>query len=84
MLEQTDIKVKMRLHPRYQDEARSRVTIERAIQEGIEKAIEEDEDLTSLEIVRILYGAAGHWVTYALREERHPDDESGEKKADEA
>lgn len=74
----------MRLHLRYQPEARSRVTIEKALHEGIGKAIEEDEDLTELEIIRILHSFTLNWITYALRSERHPDDESGEKKADEA
>ena len=41
-----------------------------------------DLDLTAIELARILQQEAMTWMTYALREERHPDDP--EKKADEA
>jgi hypothetical protein len=44
----------------------------------------EKHDLTWVEAVCCLLEHAHQWQNYVLRAERHPDDPTGEKKADEA
>lgn len=45
-------------------------------------ALQEEHDLTDIEMLQVLSSAEGEILKYMLRRERHPDDP--EKKADEA
>lgn len=66
----------MKLHPRYFKVA----GIETEINMAIHDVVKRHQDLTYLELLRILNNVIAGYIKYALREERHPGED---KKADE-
>ena len=66
----------MKLHPRYFKVAGIDTESNMAIMDVIKR----HQDLTYLELLRILNGITASYIKYALREERHPGED---KKADE-
>lgn len=65
------------IHPRYFTCTRAKLDLDDATIK-----IAEEHDLTWLELARMLIERSQQCLTYALREERHPD--NPDKKADEA
>jgi hypothetical protein len=59
----------VRIHPRTRIVQRAEIEIGDAVSEAIER-----HDLTIIEVTQILASAQLHWLKYALRAERHPDD----------
>jgi hypothetical protein len=59
----------LRIHPRTRVVQSAELEIGDAVQAVVEK-----HDLTYTEIMQILASTQLHWLKYALRDERHPDD----------
>lgn len=68
----------MRQHERTKNANLARIEIEIAVSAVIKKY-----DLTYIELMQALTVTMTGWLKYALRDERHPDDETG-KGGDEA
>ena len=59
----------MRIHPRTRIVQKAETEIGAAVLQTIER-----HDLTIIEVTQILASQQLHWLKYALRHERHPDD----------
>ena len=68
----------MKLHPRVKIYQKARNDIDASVS----KAMEDNRDLTYLELVSILNDIQRSWIGWGIRDERHPDDpekKSGEE-----